>query len=36
MKMQNVFKAMKSGIVKEINVNVGDMVDDNQLIFALE
>jgi len=36
MKMQNVFKAMKSGVIKEINVNLGDMVDDNQLIYALE
>lgn len=36
MKMQNVFKAMKTGVIKEINVNVGDMVDNDQLIYALE
>jgi len=36
MKMQNVFKAMKSGVIKEINVNEGDMVNENQLIYVLE
>jgi len=36
MKMQTVFKAIKGGVIKEVNVNEGDMVDDNQLIYSLE
>merc|ERR1712224_96125 len=36
MKMQTVFKARKSGIIKEINVVEGDMIQDNQLIYSLE
>jgi len=36
MKMQTVFKASRDGIIKEINVNEGDMIDDNQLIYSLE
>lgn len=36
MKMQTVFKATKSGIIKEINVNEDEMINDNQLIYSLE
>merc|ERR1712118_9974 len=32
MKMQTAFKAIKSGIIKEIKVSEGDMVHDNQII----
>lgn len=36
MKMEHVIKSAKKGVVKGVNVSVGDQVDDSQVLCVVE